>query len=247
MTNHITFYQFCLAVRRKGALALCLALCVLGLGLSATAQEPTILITINPPGAGTDAWQGTQGPGINPAGAITGFYSDSNNVYHGFLRAPDGRITTFDVPGAGSETVSGFFPTAIGVLGGQGTYPISINPAGAISGAYIDSNNVIHGFLRHPDGKFTTIDDPYAGTSAGQGTIGENINPARVVAGNCTDASGVIQGYVHAPDGKFTMSPHAGKGSGQGTIPLTNNPTGAITGAYIDKDNVIHGFLRIPE
>jgi len=25
---------------------------------------------------------------INPAGAITGYYSDANFVYHGFLRSP---------------------------------------------------------------------------------------------------------------------------------------------------------------
>jgi hypothetical protein len=27
---------------------------------------------------------------INPAGAITGYYYDANQVYHGFLRARDG-------------------------------------------------------------------------------------------------------------------------------------------------------------
>jgi hypothetical protein len=26
---------------------------------------------------------------INPEGVITGFYTDSNNVVHGFLRLPD--------------------------------------------------------------------------------------------------------------------------------------------------------------
>ena len=32
---------------------------------------------------------------INPDGAITGYYSDVSFVTHGFLRAPDGTITTF--------------------------------------------------------------------------------------------------------------------------------------------------------
>jgi hypothetical protein len=27
--------------------------------------------------------------GNNPAGAITGYYLDGNNAYHGFLRLPD--------------------------------------------------------------------------------------------------------------------------------------------------------------
>jgi hypothetical protein len=60
---------------------------------------------------------------------------DANSVSHGFLRAPDGAITTFDAPGAGT----GAF---------QGTEPLGINSKGAISGSYIDANNVGHGFLR---------------------------------------------------------------------------------------------------
>jgi hypothetical protein len=46
--------------------------------------------------------------GINPAGAITGFYSDPITfVAHGFLRAPDGTFTTFDGPGAEQTTPAG--------------------------------------------------------------------------------------------------------------------------------------------
>jgi hypothetical protein len=74
---------------------------------------------------------------INNAGVITGAYADSNKANHGFVRAPDGKITTFDPPYAGTGP-------------GQGTIPQSINAAGAISGLYSDSNNVNHGFLRLP-------------------------------------------------------------------------------------------------
>src|SRR5947209_2032749 len=56
---------------------------------------------------------GTFPSGINPRGAITGYYSDAITS-HGFLRAPNGTITTFDGPGA-------FF----------GTFPYDINPQGA--------------------------------------------------------------------------------------------------------------------
>jgi len=62
---------------------------------------------------------------------------DPSDVNHGFVRALDGTITTFDVPGA--ET--GPF---------QGTIPLANNPAGAITGYYIDASNVTHGFLRTP-------------------------------------------------------------------------------------------------
>ena len=50
-TNHIAFVRVCSAVRRKGALALCLALCMLGLALSASAQKKPSIITFDAPGA----------------------------------------------------------------------------------------------------------------------------------------------------------------------------------------------------
>jgi hypothetical protein len=43
--------------------------------------------------------------------------------------------TTFDVPGAGTGA-------------GQGTFTYCNNPAGAITGYYIDASGVSHGFLR---------------------------------------------------------------------------------------------------
>ncbi len=54
---------------------------------------------------------------------------------HGFLRLKRGAITKFDVKGAGTGS-------------GQGTIPVSNNPANAISGYYIDANGVNHGFVR---------------------------------------------------------------------------------------------------
>ena len=50
------------------------------------------------------------------------------------MRTPDGTITTFDAPGAGT----GLF---------QGTIPSGINPARAIVGYYLDASYVFHGFL----------------------------------------------------------------------------------------------------
>ena len=48
------------------------------------------------------------------------------------------KFITFDAPGAGTGA-------------GQGTFPITINTAGAITGFYIDANNVSHGFVRPAD------------------------------------------------------------------------------------------------
>jgi len=88
MTNHMAFYQFCSAVRRRGLLALCLALCTLG-GLGGSARDPRpTYITFDAPGAGTDPGQGTTPNGIDAQGAVVGWYVDAGNVNHGFLRTP---------------------------------------------------------------------------------------------------------------------------------------------------------------
>ena len=83
---------------------LAVSLVTLGFVLSANANErKTAIITFDAPGAGTGASQGTQGLAISPQGIITGYYLDSGNVVHGYVRARDGSFITFDVPGAGPD------------------------------------------------------------------------------------------------------------------------------------------------
>ena len=203
----------------------------LGLGLSASANERgTCFITFDAPGAGTGPFEGTLPQAINPAGAIAGLYLDASSLYHGFLRDPDGALTTIDVPGA------------------HQTFPYSINPAGAIAG-YYGVAGVIHGFLRAPNGTLTTFDAPGAGTGFAQGTLTRNLNPAGAIAGYYNDNSNVGHGYVRAPDGTITTidAPGAGTGTGQGTLTTTIdglNPGGVIAGASLDNSNVYHGFVR---
>ena len=122
------------------------------------------------PGAGTGPGQGTRAYSINPGGAIAGWYSDASGVVHGYLRARDGSFTTFDVPGAGGAG-TGPYP---------GTLASFINPAGAITGLYTDTNYAAHGFVRAPDGTITTFDAPGAGTGFGEGTFVET--PPRVAS-----------------------------------------------------------------
>src|SRR4029077_20712265 len=57
---------------------------------------------------------------------------------HGFQRTPDGTITSFDDPNAGT---TGMLP---------GTAGISINDAWVITGVYSDPNSVFHGFRLTP-------------------------------------------------------------------------------------------------
>ena len=98
-------------------------------------------------------FQGTASGGINPAGTIEGEYLDNGGVAHGFMRAANGTITTFDAPGAGTAP-------------GPGTFNGNINPAGGVEATYIDSTDALHGYLFAKDGTLTTFDVP----GAGQGT-----------------------------------------------------------------------------
>jgi hypothetical protein len=109
-----------------------------------TAASPANIVTFEIPGAGTGALQGTVGLGMNSAGAITGLYTDSNNLNHGYVRAADGTVTTFDVPEAGTGP-------------GQGTWPQDINDSGVVAGLYFDSQNLTHGFVRDANGGIATF------------------------------------------------------------------------------------------
>ena len=241
--NFVSFFQ-----AERWCTVLWLAVFMLGTGIFAVAQSPRIS-EFEAPGAGNTPGSGlgTQAEDINPAGAITGLYADANNVIHGFLRTPQGRLITFDAPGAGTVPNLYFKSTPAGTYGGQGTYAMSINPEGAIAGSYIDETNLGHGFLRAPDGKFTSFDDPDAGTAAYQGTFAWNINPAGMIAGNYWDASTVRHGFVRTPNGKFANFDPSGSVSTFVCLATCINVAGEVTGTYYDADGVEHGFVRAPD
>ena len=242
ITNHITFAQFCSAVRRRGALALCLALCSLGLGLSASAQKPRI-VSFDAPGADLNPgdYNGTYPSGINAWGVIAGSYQSADTVYHGFLRSRGGKFTTFQAPGA--DTTAGSY---------NGTSPSSINDLGAITGSYWDANGFSHGFLRSPDGNFTTFDVPGVG---GYGTTPKAFNLEGAVVGTYTDSNYSFHAFLRSPDGKFTtwIGPDACTGNGSegcyGSGASNINAFGTIAGGFEDNSGnfVHHSFVRNAE
>jgi hypothetical protein len=203
------------------------------------------IISFDVPGAGTTAGSGfgTFPAGINKAGAITGHFTDAHGLCHGFLRGGAGEeIITFDAPGAGTTAGSG-----------QGTFPRSVSDSGAITGHYIDSHNVTHGFLRSPAGdEIITFDAPGAGITAGSGfgTFPNSINDGGAITGRYVDSHNVSHGFLRSSGGKFFVFevPGAGttEGSGGGTFSSNISDGGTITGRYIDTHDVNHGFLRIP-
>jgi hypothetical protein len=224
-------------------MALCLVLCTLGLGLSVNAGgKKTTITTFDAPGAGTQAGLGTFPSGINLFGAITGFTRDANSARHGFVRALDGTFTIIDDPAAGTCS------TSCGTIGnGQGTRAYAINLFGEITGFYTDNSGRCHGYVRAPNGTFTQIDAPDAGTGPfPQGTFPSEFTPMGInltggITGFYVDASSVQHGFVRAPGGTITEFDPTGSVF---TNPNAIDDLGDITGFYVDASGVGHGFLR---
>jgi hypothetical protein len=128
--------------------------------------------------------------------------------------------------------------TTIDPPGSTLTSPSAINPAGLITGHYVDARGQCHGFLRAADGTFTTIDPPWSVFW----TSPMSINPAGVITGFYGDASEVQHGFLQAADGTFTIiDPPESTWTGPSGI----NPAGAITGVYFGTGSWMqHGFLR---
>jgi hypothetical protein len=164
-------------------------------------------------------------------------------VAHGFLRAKDGTLTTFDAPGACSTTCG--FP--------QGTQAIE----GVILGIYTDTANNNHGFLRASDGTFTTFDPPgnidasnpfFPPFSFGPAL---SMNPEGVITGTYFEVisgnplGGNFRVFVRATDGTFTTFDAATyPPCCIWSFPSGINPAGAITGSFNDGFTINHGFLR---
>jgi hypothetical protein len=149
--------------------------------------------------------------------------------------AAQAKFVTFDAPGAV-----------------YGTYVNTINDRGEAAGLYLDGNGVYHGFVRTPQGVFTTFDAPDASTT-GYGTFGNALNNEGVLAGDYTNSNFNYGGFIRTPNGKFetyrspkactTGDPEGCEGTGFAAI----NDLGVIAGGYVDKNFVQHAFLRTPD
>src|SRR5438046_1911719 len=113
------------------------------------------------------------------SGTSDGFANFSDTP---FVR-PEPTITTFDAPGAGTGP-------------GQGTLPFAINPAGTVTGYYIDAGDARHGFLRTRNGAITTFDAPGAGTGPGQGTNALSVPAEGAVGGRYVDRGTGCPGFL---------------------------------------------------
>src|SRR5208283_3485481 len=88
--------------------------------------------------------------------------------------AGDAKIITFDPPGASG-----------------GSAAVAINLWGVIAGQWVDEGGTAHGYLRAPDGAFTSFDPPDSIY-----TLVEGLNLEGATTGTYYDASVIQHGFI---------------------------------------------------
>ena len=186
-------------------------------------------VTFSVPGASQ-----TVPTSINSSGAVAGYYYRPGSVYSrggyfGFLRDPDGTITTFAGPGEGN--LVRYDP--------QGP---QINDSGVITGSYVDANGVVRGFVGNPKitcsiysvcpGGIVSFDAP--GSTQ---TWATGINASGWVVGSFSDAKG-SHGFLYCGGTAYPIDfPGA-----QSTFVSSVTSSGYVVGVYSGQYSYEYGF-----
>lgn len=171
--------------------------------------------------------------GVSDNNVAVGVYTDVN----GFLQA-----YSYNIAGAKFTAIN--LPASFNAIE---TTASGINNAGVISGFYVDSNDVTHGFL-DIGGTFKTLDDP---SGAGVNTSFFGLNDNGEVVGSYVDGSGATDGltYNYLTNTWATVNDPAGSAipafGVSGTTINGVNDLGQLVGFYSDGTNV-DGFLATP-
>jgi len=145
--------------------------------------------TFDPPGDAGSTY-GFDNGYINDLGVVAGSYwLGSGNVAYGFQRAPDGKITVYQLPDAGTQAFDGAY------IGG-------VNIAGTTTGYVTDENVENHSFVRSANGKTIVFDIPgqLLQVNSGFGSAGEAINAVGVIAGRWHDTNLLLHGFIRLPN-----------------------------------------------
>ena len=199
---------------------------------------------------------------LDNTGKAAGHYKDIDGVYHGVI-LEGGELRQYDFPGAAETHIygisdetgalSGNIVDAAGIThafsgeliitfpGAVNTYGDFVNAAGAVVGSYIDADGMFHGFIRHPDGSFTTIDLPEMPNLVF--LFVNTITDFGVVGFRAKAANDILRSYILMPDGTLYEVRIPGSVI---TVVRNVNQDGSIVGFYDLADGRRHGFLGRP-
>jgi hypothetical protein len=242
-------------------------------GASLLAQTHSFTV-FSAPDAGKQTGQGTIPVAINDKGVIAGYYIDSANHSHGFIRETDGTITEFDplgitdaqsaainnrseIVGYGTSnhgTTQGFLRRdGIGrsllhimVANSNETLPLGVNDDGVVTGFYQDFAFGSHGFVFDLVTGLTLFDDPDAGfQEPGFGTRAEVINRGGTIAGHYEENN--VDGLTHGfvRDSLGNFTNFDAEGANAFRFFCTAiNLSGQIAGYYQNVGAVPRSFFR---
>ena len=199
---------------------------------------------------------------LDNTGKAAGHYKDIDGLYHGVIME-DGELTQYDFPGAAETHIyglsdetgalSGNIVDAAGVThafsgeltitfpGAVNTYGDFVNAAGAIVGSYVDADGMFHGFIRHPDGSFTTIDVP--GMPNLNFLFVNTITDSGLIGFRAKAVDDILRSYILMPDGTLYEVRIPDSVS---TVVRNVNQDMSIIGYYDSADGRRLGFVGRP-
>ena len=196
-------------------------------------------------------------------GKAAGHYKDSDGLYHGVI-LENGELRQYDFPGAAETHIygisdetgalSGNIVDAAGVThafsgeltitfpGAVATYGDFVNAAGAVVGSYRDADGMPHGYIRNPDGSFTTIDLPTMPNL--QFLFVNTITDFGVIGFRAKAVNDILRSYILLPDGTLYEVQFPGSVS---TVVRNVNQDASIIGYYDLADGRRLGFVGRPK
>lgn len=199
---------------------------------------------------------------LDNVGRAAGHYKDIDGLYHGVIME-DGELTQYDFPGAVETHIYGISDetgalsgnavdemgvsrgfsgdTLIAFPGAVNTYADFVNAAGAVVGSYVDADGRPHGFVRNPDGSFTTIDVPEMPNL--EFLFVNTITDFGVVAFRAKAVNDILRSYLLLPDGILY---EVRLPSSVNTVVRNVNQDASIIGYYDLTDGQRYGFVGRP-
>ena len=196
-------------------------------------------------------------------GVAAGHYKASDGLYHGVVLDEKGELKQYDFPGAvqtfiygiSDETgaLSGNIVDESGVThafsgdlsftfpGAVATYGDFVNAAGAVVGSYRDPDGMPHGYIRNPDGSFSTINLPEVPNL--EFLFVNTITDVGVIAFRAKAANDILRSYILLPTGTLYEVRLPGSVI---TVVRNVNQDGSIIGYYDATDERRYGFIGRP-